>query len=126
MEIGSCPECGKVFIKDSGRICPECMKKEEEYERLIAEYVRTHRRCTVEEIHEVTGIKIAVIYRMIENGRIQECGNIYYPCEQCKKIINKGRLCKTCMKSFLDQVKELKCKNGNQAVRMYSKIDEIE
>jgi hypothetical protein len=129
MELASCPVCGQLYMKGVIEMCPKCLAQEEKNERIVAEYVRTHHRCTVEEVHEVTGIKENVIYRMIENGHLQECENLYYPCEQCKKIINKGRLCKICMEFFLDQVKEMKAKeekvenrkNGYQSAGMYTK-----
>lgn len=132
MEVANCSECKKLYIKEAGiKMCPDCLKKEEEYEEIVTEYVKTHRRCTVEEVHKVTGVKIIVIYRMIESGRIQECGNLEYPCQQCKKFITKGRLCKTCMEEFLQQVEELKAKekktgkieNEYQSAGMYTKLD---
>ena len=129
MELASCPVCGQLYMKGVIQMCPKCLAQEEENERIVAEYVDDHSRCTVEEVHKVTGIKESVIYRMIENGRLQECENLQYPCQQCGKIINKGRLCKTCMESFLDQVKEMKAKeekvargkNQKQSGGMYTK-----
>lgn len=129
MELASCPLCGQLYMKSVVNMCPNCLKKEEENERIVAEYVDTHPRCTVEEVHKVTGIKESVIYRMIESGRLQECENLYYPCQQCRKIINKGRLCKDCMEDFLGQVKEMKAKeekaskgkNQYQSGGMYTK-----
>lgn len=115
MELASCPVCGQLYMKGVIQMCPKCLAQEEENERIVAEYVDDHSRCTVEEVHKVTGIKESVIYRMIENGRLQECENLQYPCQQCGKIINKGRLCKTCMESFLDQVKEMKAKEEKVA-----------
>lgn len=129
MKLASCPVCGQLYIKGVIEMCPKCLAQEEENERIVAEYVDDHSRCTVEEVHKVTGIKESVIYRMIESGRLQECENLQYPCQQCGTIINKGRLCRTCMESFLDQVKEMKAKeekvenrkNGYQSAGMYTK-----
>jgi len=129
MELASCPICGQLYMKGVIEMCPKCLAQEEEYEKIVAEYVETHHRCTIEEVHKVTGIKESVIYRMIESGRLEECENLYYPCQQCRKIINKGRLCKNCMESFLEQVKEMKdkeekvenIKNGYQSAGMYTR-----
>lgn len=129
MEFGNCPICGKLYMKNAARMCPACLEKEEEYEKIVTAYIKDHRRCTVEEVHEATGVKESVIYRMIKSGRIQECEDLGYPCEQCGKIINKGRLCKSCMDSFVTQVKEMKTKedevkkqgNGRSSGGMYTK-----
>jgi len=129
MDIGNCSVCGKLYIKVvATRMCSNCLEKEEEAVQLVSEYVKVHQRCTVEEVHEVTGIEQAVIYRMIERGCLQECENLEYPCQQCKKVINKGRLCKTCLGSFLKQVKEIQSEQdkmkevevGYQSSRMYT------
>lgn len=129
MEVASCPVCGRLYMKSVVNMCPDCLRKEEENEKIVSEYVDTHPRCTVEEVHAVTGIKESVIYRMIKSGRLQECENLYYPCQQCGKTINKGRLCKNCMENFLEQVKDMKAKeekfekpkNHYQSGGMYTK-----
>jgi len=127
MQIGNCPICGALYMKDVGRMCSACLEQEEEDAQIIAEYIRANRRCTIEEVHAVTGIKVSVIHRMLESGRIQECENLVYPCEQCKRLINKGRLCKTCMNSFLNQVKEMRGKeekeeSNHRSAGMYTKM----
>lgn len=107
MDFGNCPVCGKLYSKNPMGMCNDCFVKEEEYGRIVAEYVRDHHRCTVNEVHMATGVSEKVIYRMIKSGRILECKDLQYPCAQCGKLINAGRLCKNCMKDFVNQATKM-------------------
>lgn len=128
MDFGNCPICGKLYPKTPMGMCKDCFAKEEEYERIVAEYVRDNRRCTVQEVHIATGISEKVIYRMIKSGRVTECRDIQYPCAKCGKLINIGRMCKNCMNEFVSEATkitgEMKTKieeDKKKATGMYTK-----
>lgn len=106
MNIGNCPECGRLYMKTALGMCNDCYRLEEENEKIVAEYVRDHPRCSVEVIHEATGIKEKTIFRMIKNGRFMDAGEISYACESCGKPIYEGRLCDKCNTNFVNQLKE--------------------
>lgn len=128
MQIGNCPECGKLYQKNATGMCPNCYKKEEEYEQIVAEYVRDHQKCSVSEIHEATGVKEKTIIRMIKNGRFfNENTMISYPCQQCGAPIYEGRICQKCNESFLKQVKdaEEKRKNLNSSLNQTGGTDKV-
>ncbi len=107
MKYGNCPVCGKLYAKSPAGMCPECFAKQEEDERIVAEYIRDHRRCSVQEVHVATGVSEKVIYHMIKSGRVTECKDIEYPCEKCGRLISAGRLCKSCMQDFIAEAEKV-------------------
>lgn len=106
MNVGNCPECGRLYMKTALGMCHDCYRLEEENEKIVAEYVRDNPKCSVEAIHKATGIKEKTIFRMIKNGRFMNVGDVSYPCESCGKLIHEGRLCDKCNTNFINQVKE--------------------
>lgn len=106
MNVGNCPECGRLYMKTTLGMCNDCYRLEEDNEKIVAEYVRDNPKSSVEAIHKATGIKEKTIFRMIKNGRFMDAGEISYPCESCGKPIYEGRLCDKCNTNFVNQVKE--------------------
>lgn len=115
MNLGNCPECGKLYVKTAVGMCLDCYKLEEENEKIVAEYVRDHPRSSVEAIHKATGVKEKTIFRMIKNGRFMDISEISYPCESCGSPIYEGRLCDKCNANFLNQVKESESARSTKA-----------
>lgn len=109
MNIGNCPECGKLYVKTAAGMCPDCYRLEEEKQAVVAEYVRDHPKSSVEEIHEATGVKEKTIFRMIKSGRFVD-SLISYPCEMCGQPISEGRFCLKCNQNLIQQVKEAEAK----------------
>ena len=109
MNIGNCPECGKLYVKTAAGTCPDCYQLEEEQQAVVAEYVRDHPKSSVDEIHEATGVKEKTIFRMIKSGRFVD-SMIAYPCEMCGQAISEGRFCQKCNQNLIQQVKEAEAK----------------
>lgn len=106
MNIGNCPECGKLYVKTAFDMCADCYREEEKNEVKVAEYVRDHPRSSIEKIHEATGVKEKTIFRMIKSGRFVDVGQIAYPCQSCNSPIFQGRICDSCNSKLIKQVKE--------------------
>ncbi len=107
-KMKNCSECGKIYV-DNGSgmgMCHACYLKEEEYEQVVASFVRDHPGTSVQEIHAETGVKEKIIYRMIRSGRFVSNTEIFYPCESCGAPISRGRLCDKCSTNILKQVAE--------------------
>lgn len=104
MGLANCPECGKLYVENAMRICPECYRREEDDAEKVVEYLRDTNKATLEEIHQATGVKHKIILRLLHSGRIMGTA-ISYPCETCGTLIDQGRLCDACSKNILDQVK---------------------
>lgn len=103
MGLANCPECGKVYVENAAKVCPDCYRKQEEDAERVMEYLRDVAKATLEEIHEATGVKHKIILRLLRSGRIM--GSIIsYPCETCGTLIEEGRLCTQCSKNILEQI----------------------
>ncbi|MDF2571194.1 MAG: YvyF: flagellar operon protein [Sporomusa sp.] len=104
MGLDNCPECGKLYVENAARLCPECYRRQNDDADKVMEYLRDTHKATLEEIHLATGVKHKIILRLIRSGRIM--GNtVSYPCESCGEPIVEGRLCDKCSKNILDQMK---------------------
>lgn len=106
MNLTNCTECGKIFVKTSVAICPDCRIKWEEQETLVAEYVRDNPKQSVKEICEATGVKEKIVYHMIKNGRFVGIAEIAYPCASCGTPITMGRYCDKCNENLLQQAQK--------------------
>lgn len=104
MGLDNCPECGKLYVENAARLCPECYRSQEDDAEKVMEYLRDIRKATLEEIHEATGVKHKIILRLLRSGRIMG-SSISYPCDSCGAPIDEGRLCDKCSKNILDQIK---------------------
>lgn len=129
MGLANCRGCGKLYVENSLGLCADCLRQEEEDELKIVAYLRdVVDHASVEEIHEATGVKVKVIMRMIQQGRV--VGSIVtYPCESCGKPIVQGRLCDECSANFMEQAEDMVRKQHeaqqvqqakSKGIRMYS------
>lgn len=107
MTIKNCSDCGKIYVENVSGLCPECLDKEEEQERLIIDFLRKKEKASVEEIHRETGVKERTILRMMKKGRFLYYGDIAYKCESCDNLITEGRVCDECGRNILKQVDEV-------------------
>jgi len=129
MGLKNCSECGKIYVENPSKLCPECYVQEEEHEHIIGEYLREKGKATLEEIHEATGVKEKIIVRMLKSGRLFSNGLIGYPCEMCRVPIYDGRLCTSCASGLTKQVQQSHEKrplgesldHERTGVRMYTK-----
>ncbi|WP_371372087.1 flagellar protein [Sporomusa aerivorans] len=133
MGLSNCPECGKLYVENAARVCPECYRKQEEDAEKVIEYLRDIDKATLEEIHQATGVKHKIILRLLRSGRIMG-SEISYPCESCGTLIAEGRLCDKCSKNILDQIKteerhqehEKQSVSSKNRSRMYGKFIDTE
>ena len=107
MALKNCSDCGKIYVENVSGLCPECLDKEEEQERLIIDFLRKKEKASVEEIHRETGVKERTILRMMKKGRFLNYGDIAYKCESCDNLITEGRVCDECGRNILKQVDEV-------------------
>ena len=59
---------------------------------------RENRAATIERIVEVTGVTETLLHQWVRKGRLQPAlfPNLGYPCDNCGKLTNKGKLCDGC------------------------------
>lgn len=128
MGLKNCSECGKIYLENPSKLCPDCFAQEELNEHAIGEYLRENGRSSIEAIHKGTGVKERTIVRMLKAGRLFTSGMIGFPCEMCAKTIYEGRFCSACSSGLLKQAKRcnddreaLRAQQERDGIRMYSK-----
>lgn len=99
--IANCPKCGDIFVKTQFRdICQKCWKEEEEAYEAVYKFIRKreNRAATIRQVEEATEVEEDLILKFIKTGRLKltQFPNLGYPCDQCGKIIQKGKLCNSC------------------------------
>ncbi len=111
--IKNCPRCGKLYVEVGQKMCHVCYEKELADEKIVADFVREHRKATLKEIVEGTGVSEKVVIRMIKQGRFIESGiEIAYPCESCGKPITSGKLCKKCSENIRKELSKFQVPKG--------------
>ncbi|PYI51173.1 TIGR03826 family flagellar region protein [Paenibacillus flagellatus] len=110
MNLANCPQCGKVYVKNSYNICPSCLKELEEQYRKCADYLRKNRGCTLKELSEGTGVSVNLIIRFIREGRIaaKDAPNVLVPCESCGEPVKEGPLCANCRSKLSKDVHNMR------------------
>lgn len=103
-QLSNCPECGKLYVENPMKLCPECQRNELEAEDKVAQFLRDTKKASIREIAEATGVKEKIVLRMINRGRIIGDFEISYACEICGDTITEGRVCAKCSKNIVDQM----------------------
>ena len=104
-EIRNCPSCDAFFNYTGVRdVCHSCAQKEEELYQIVYRFLRKreNRAATVERIEEATGINKELLYKWVRKGRLHPTvfPNLGYPCDNCGRITNSGKICDKCKESI--------------------------
>jgi len=97
-----CKVCGKLFMQMTKRtICPECLKNEEEYFKIVRDYLYKYPSASVQEVSEQTDVHEEFILDWLKSGRLEKKGmTSNYPCEMCGRPIHVGRICQKCQEEL--------------------------
>ena len=100
-ELRDCPTCGDFFNYTGIReVCAKCAMGEEKMYEEVYRFLRRreNRAATIERIVEVTGVTDILLYQWVRKGRLQPAlfPNLGYPCDNCGKLTNTGKLCAGC------------------------------
>ncbi|WP_342513001.1 TIGR03826 family flagellar region protein [Sporosarcina sp. FSL K6-1522] len=100
-ELRDCPTCGEFFNYTGVRdVCAKCFANEEKKYEEVYRFLRRreNRAATVERIVEATGVTDTLLHKWVRKGRLQPAlfPNLGYPCDNCGKLTNKGKLCESC------------------------------
>lgn len=109
MNVGNCPRCGKVYVKNVKSLCPDCLREDEQMYEQVYRYLRDHPRSTATQVAEGTGVPEERVLAFLRDGRIQaaEWLNVEYPCERCGTTISTGRYCEKCAKEVQSSLRSL-------------------
>ncbi|KGR90079.1 membrane protein [Ureibacillus massiliensis 4400831 = CIP 108448 = CCUG 49529] len=109
-EIRNCPSCGEFFNYTGVRdVCYKCAQREEDMYQIVYRFLRKreNRAATVDRIVEATGVEEEVLYKWVRKGRLHPAvfPNLGYPCDNCGKITNKGKLCQDCQDDLKSELR---------------------
>ena len=107
-DLRNCPECGKVFVKISKNLCPDCIEKEEREFEDVRLYLKDSPNASIEEIVEITGVEEKKVLRWMREGRVDVSyadGASGLTCKSCGAAIRTGNLCSRCAKSLSAQMR---------------------
>ncbi|MEW4372164.1 TIGR03826 family flagellar region protein [Paenibacillus kandeliae] len=98
MNLGNCPQCGKLYVLNLRGMCSDCIKKIERQYEDCNHYLRQNRGATITELSEATEVPIKQITQFIREGRISiaNAPNMGYACEVCGTVIREGNMCDSC------------------------------
>lgn len=128
MELTVCINCGKMFNTKDKKICPLCMKKEDEYFELVRKYLKENPGVRLGQVAEETGVSGGLMRKWLREGRLKVTNTegIDLKCEGCGKSILQGRYCVRCRDNMQNSMKNLykteskpveKDKNNNTRMR---------
>jgi len=110
LNVTNCSKCGRIMAKGIRTVCPNCHQEiEAQYEKCL-KYLREHRKCTLGELSQATGVSTSQITKFIREGRISvaEFEQLSYECEVCGNHIRQGKLCEPCRLRLVKDVNGMK------------------
>lgn len=96
MEIGNCSRCGRIYHTNPRKLCPECLREEEEQFERVVKYLRDNEGVSAQVLSEALEIPLEQVTHFLKEGRLVEVAGLEYPCASCGKPIKTGRICDTC------------------------------
>lgn len=114
MDIVNCSRCGKMFNSVMGKkICPTCIKREEENFKIVRKFVREHPEATIPEIASENDVSIKQIHQWIREERLlfSKDSEVGIDCERCGTTIRTGRFCEKCKAEIKNDVENIQRSN---------------
>jgi hypothetical protein len=109
-KIRNCGRCGKPFLPTaSQRVCPECVRNEDEIYRRVQTYIRENREASVDEIATECEVSVDMIMGFVRAGRLEielAPGVSACLCRVCGQPIEQGTVCAKCRR-VAEQLKGL-------------------
>ena len=100
MGVTNCPRCGKMFypVGKDAKICPECVKEEEQVFETLKEYLRENPGKNMADITADTGISAKKVNKFLREGRLEVTEGMegFLTCMNCGKSITTGKYCNDC------------------------------
>ncbi len=109
-ELRNCPVCGKVFVKMSKNLCPDCIEKEENEFKEVRTYLKDNPGASVGEIAQILSIDEDKILKWVREGRIEASylgDGMKLTCKRCGQEITIGNLCSKCAQLFARELKSV-------------------
>ena len=109
-ELRNCPECNAFFNYTGLReVCHNCAQKEEDLYQEVYRFLRKreNRAANVDRIVEATKVERDLLYKWVRKGRLHPAmfPNLGYPCDNCGRITNSGKLCEKCQSELKSELR---------------------
>lgn len=101
MKPANCKICGKVFLKTTFDVCPDCIRKEQELIKDINDYSAIREKVTLVEISDIFKEPIEKLEKfLLDRKLVQIMDKLELVCKMCGtnyRLVSEGRLyCKAC------------------------------
>lgn len=110
MVLSNCVVCGKIYMKASKPVCPDCVHKELETVKRIREYLKPkeRRHSPIAQIAKELDISIAYIEYLIREKYfdVTRYPNMMYPCKNCGAPISAGQYCTSCLEELQKEIQQ--------------------
>ncbi|ACB85805.1 TIGR03826 family flagellar region protein [Natranaerobius thermophilus] len=108
--LKNCKRCGKLFLKTTRDICPDCHQKEEDDFLKVKQYLDKNPGATIVEVSEETEVSQKQIRKFIEEGRLltSKYEALTIECKRCGKEISQGKYCESCQGELSQQFESVK------------------
>lgn len=95
--LRNCPTCGRVLTSPVGVPCPFCEEEEDEACQIIERYLLSGGEARLATVMQATGVRLAVIRRLVANGRVHLADAGPHICEVCGEPLDTlGTICSRC------------------------------
>jgi flagellar operon protein (TIGR03826 family) len=121
MSLVNCPLCGKLFVRTTRNMCPDCLAKEQSDFEKVKDCLYENPGANVEQISEITGVSAKRVIHFLKEGRLElseDNKNLLLKCEACGEPIRTGRFCESCVKKLSTGFSSVGNKHGY--IRMHT------
>ncbi|MBM7866662.1 hypothetical protein GTO89_08415 [Heliobacterium gestii] len=108
MNVRNCPRCNRIFVPQGRRICPVCVREDEEKYERVREFLRDHPGATLLEVIAATEVDEDTVLQFIKEGRIEasQLQGASLHCERCDAPISSGTLCPSCQGALAKELQK--------------------
>lgn len=108
-EVKSCPDCGKLYIKFSGNVCPACRAIRQQQLNHAIGLVKARPGMPLEEVGRLCKVSERVLLDFAEEGIFRRLDlSVSYPCRFCSTPINNGSICSRCNEELTRHIIDLR------------------
>lgn len=100
MDVMNCTKCGKLFVRQSGGLCADCVRLDHLDFEKVRDFLRERRnvKTSPKDVETTIGVKADTVIRYIREGRllVSEISKIEIECDSCGKPSSDGTICRDC------------------------------
>lgn len=108
----NCAVCGKIYLKISKPVCPDCARKELEIVKRIRQYLKPkeNRNAPIAQISKDLDIPIVYIEYLIKEKYfdVTRYPSMMYACKKCGAAITAGAYCMNCINELQQEIQQAK------------------